>query len=50
MCEEIANGAHARDVAAAILVFQNKETVAMLVYQTNPVGVQLFLFKHFFLF
>jgi len=26
---------------AAILVFQNNETAAMLVYQTNPVGVKL---------
>ena len=26
----------------AILVFQNNETVAMLVFQTNPVGVELF--------
>jgi len=42
--------AYAHDVTAAILVSQNNETVAMLVYQTNPVGVQLFLFKHFFLF
>jgi len=35
-------GAYARDVMAAILVFQNNETAAMLVYQTNPVGVELF--------
>jgi len=27
---------------AAILVLQNNETGAMLVYQTNPVGVELF--------
>ena len=27
---------------AAILVFQNNKTAAMLVYQTNPLGVQLF--------
>ena len=27
---------------AAILVSQNNETVAMLVSQTNPVGVELF--------
>ena len=30
------------DVTAAILVFQNYETAAMLVYQTNPVGVEVF--------
>ena len=28
---------------AAILVFQNNETAAMLVYQTSPVEVELFL-------
>ena len=27
---------------AAILVFQNNETAAMLVYQENPLGVELF--------
>ena len=27
---------------AAILVSQNNETAAMLVYQTNPEGVELF--------
>ena len=26
----------------AILVFQNNETAAMLVYQENPLGVELF--------
>jgi len=30
------------DVTAAILVFQNNETAAMLVYQTRPVGVKFF--------
>ena len=35
--------AEAHDVMAAILVFQNSDTAAMLVYQTNPVEVQLFL-------
>ena len=30
------------DVMAAILVFQNNETAAMLVYQTSPVGVGTF--------
>jgi len=28
--------------AAAILVFRNNKTAAMLVFQTNPVGVDLF--------
>ena len=36
---------------AAILVFQNNETAAMLVYQTNSVGDQLFSYvKIFFCF
>ena len=30
------------DVTAAIFAFQDNEMAAMLVYQTNPVGVQLF--------
>ena len=30
------------DVTAAILVFQNNETAAMLVFQTIPLGVELF--------
>ena len=49
------NGACSHDVTAAILVFplfRNNEMAAMLVYQTNPVGVgvELFLCKHSFLF
>ena len=32
----------------AILVFQNNETAAMLVYKTNPVGVQLFSYVNTF--
>ena len=35
------NGAYAHDVMAAILVFQNNEVAAMLMYQTNPVGVHM---------
>ena len=31
------------DVMADILVFQHNEIAAILVYQTNPVGVKLFL-------
>ena len=37
--EQICNSAFSHDVMAAILVFQNNETVAMLVYQENPPGV-----------
>ena len=35
--------AETQDVKAAILVFQNNETAAMFVNQTNPVRVELFL-------
>ena len=45
------NKAYAHDTMSAILVFQYNETVAMLVYQTSPVGVELFCYvnakKHF---
>ena len=38
-----------RDITAVILVFQNNETVAMSVLQTNPVGIELFSYvKTFF--
>ena len=33
------NRAFSHDVTAAILVFHNNETAAMLVYQENPLGV-----------
>ena len=36
------------DVTAAILVSQNNEAAAMLVYQTNPVGVELFSYANDF--
>ena len=35
-------GVFSHEVMAVILVFQTNETVAMLVPQTNPVGVELF--------
>ena len=35
-------GVFSHDVTAAILVFQNNEMVAMLVYPENPLGVELF--------
>ena len=34
--------AFSRDVTVAILVFQNNETKAMLVYPENHLGVELF--------
>ena len=36
------------DVTEAILVFQNYETAAMLVFQTNPVGVEHFYYVNDF--
>jgi len=36
------NSVFSRDVTAAMLVSLNKETVAMLVSQTNPLGIQLY--------
>jgi len=48
-CVECFYRAFSHDVTAAILVFLNNETEAMLVYQTNPVGVELFSYaKAFF--
>ena len=38
------------DVKAAILVFQNNETAAMLGLQTNPVRVELFLYVNGFFY
>ena len=38
----------AHDVMAAIFVFQNNETAAMLVSQTSPVGVELFSYVNAF--
>ena len=41
--------AFSHDVTAAILVFQNNETAAMLVNPENPLGVELFSYvKTFF--
>ena len=34
--------AFSHDVTADILVLKNNQTAAMLVFQTNPVGVDLF--------
>ena len=33
----VLNGVYAHDVMPTILAFQNNETTAMLLYQTNPV-------------
>ena len=48
---EMGYRAFSYDVTAAILDFQNKETAVILVYQTNPLGIEpYFLCKHFLLF
>ena len=41
-------GAFSHDVMVAILVFQNNKTAAMLVFQTSPVGVELFSYVNAF--
>ena len=38
--------AFSHDVTAAMLVFQNKEIVAIMVYQTNPPRIELFYAGH----
>ena len=44
------NRAFSHDVTAAILVFQNNEMAAMLVYSENPLGVELFSHVNAFFF
>ena len=46
--EHKAYRAFSHDVTVAILVFQNNETAAMLVYQTSPMGVELFSYVNTF--
>ena len=43
-------GVFSHDVAEAILVSQNNETVAMLVSQTSPLGVELFSYVNAFFY
>ena len=48
-CLDVIIDAFSHDVKEAILVFQNNETAAMLVYQDNPVEIELFRYvKTFF--
>ena len=46
----LVDGAFSHDVTAAILVFQNKERAAMLVYQTKPLGIELHFHANFSFF
>ena len=43
----IAYEALSHDVTATILVFQNKETAAMLMYQTKPLVIELHFHANF---
>ena len=47
-CSIYMYGAFSYDVTAAILVFQNNKTAAMLVSQISPVGVELFSYVNAF--
>ena len=44
----IHNRAFSCDATAAMLVFQNKEMAAMMVYQTNPPGIELYFYANTF--
>ena len=41
--------AFSHDVMAAMLVFQDKGMAAMMVYQTNPPGIELYFYANTFL-
>ena len=45
---DLYNRVFSHDVMAAIMVSQNNETVAMLVSQTSPLGVELFSYANAF--
>ena len=44
----MSNCVFSHDVMAAIFVSQNNETAAMLMFQTNPVEVELFSYVNAF--
>ena len=46
--QKLSYGVFSHDVTAAILVSHNNETAAMLVFQTNPLGVALFSYANAF--
>ena len=48
MCRPKAYGVFSHDDTAAILVCQNNKAAAMLVSQTNPVGVEFFSYVNVF--
>ena len=45
---DLYNRVFSHDVMAAIMVSQNNETVAMLVSETSPLGVELFSYANAF--
>ena len=44
----LVNIAFLHDVTSAMLVFQNKEMAAMMAYQTNPTGIELYFYANTF--
>ena len=40
--------AFSHNVTTSMLVFQNKEMAAMMVYQTNPPGIELYFYANTF--
>ena len=40
--------AFSHDVTAAMLVYQNKETVTILMYQANPLGIEMYFYANTF--
>ena len=46
----VLNRAFLHDVTAAMLLFQNKEMAAMMVYQTNSPGIELYFYANTFFF
>ena len=43
VCHDLSRQSVSHDITAAILVFQNNETAAMLGFQTNPLELDSFL-------
>ena len=42
----VAYRAFSHDVTATMLVFENKEMSGMMVYQTNPAGIELYFYAN----
>ena len=48
LCLMFDHRAFSHDFTAAMLVFQNKEMAAMMVYQTNHPGIDLYFYAKYF--